>query len=63
MRKDSGISVGPGFYVAEDLHSSRRFGDTIIQIEVNEGIKYIDLTNREILKKNLKDKGIDVKNV
>ena len=62
MRKDSNIQAGPGLYVAEDLHSSSNFGETIIQIEANKGVKYIDLTDQEILKK-LRDKGVNVQDI
>ena len=62
MNMQSGIIAGPGLYVSEDLHSSSRFGDTIIQVEMDEGIKYIDLTDQETLSK-LKQNGISADDI
>ena len=62
MRKDVGVLAGAGLYVAEDMHSSRTFGDTIIQVEVKEGMKYIDLTDVGTVSKLL-NKGISEKDV
>ena len=49
MKKKRGIAAGPGLYIAEDLHSSSDFGTHIIQVEIDKGTKYIDLTDPETM--------------
>ena len=56
------MMAGPGLYAADDLHSSKMFGDTIMQIEVGTKMKYIDLTDSDTLKK-LEKKGITERDV
>ena len=51
MKKKDGIYAGPGLYIAEDLHSSQHFGTHIIQVEIDRGTKYIDLTDPKTLEK------------
>ena len=62
LNMEGGVLAGPGLYVAEDLHSSKRFGKTIMQVEADEGMNYVDLTDRETLRK-LRQEGITIKDV
>ena len=45
----NGIS-GAGLYIAEDITSSSRFGNTLIQVEVEPGYKFLDLSDPHINK-------------
>ena len=47
--KHDGIS-GAGLYIAEDITSSSRFGNTLIQVEVEPGYKFLDLADPHINK-------------
>ena len=54
--KHTGAS-GAGVYVAENISSSSEFGDTIIQVEIEPGYKFLDLTDSDI-RNQLRKKGI-----
>ena len=46
-----------GLYATGSVHSSREFGDTLIQVEVEPGYKYLNLGDPSVRRK-LKEKGI-----
>lgn len=46
--QDATVAAGEGFYVAEDLASSSRYGASLIQVELEPGYKYLDLTDPDI---------------
>ena len=50
-------ALGGGLYVAEDMASSSTFGDTIMQVEIEPGYKFLDLMDPNIQEK-LREKGI-----
>ena len=54
--------TGSGIYVSVDLHSFAMFGETLIQVEVEPGYKYLDISNETVLKK-LREKGISFKDL
>ena len=49
--------LGGGVYIAEDMASSSPFGDTLMQVEIEPGYKFLNLTDPKIQKK-LREKGI-----
>ena len=54
--------AGTGIYVAEDIASSSQFGDTLMKVEVEKGVPYIDLLDSETLS-TLKAQGITKQDV
>ena len=62
MKHTEGTAQGAGFYVAEDLSSSSRFGETLIQVEIEPGYKFLDLTDPNI-QKQLQMTGITNKDI
>ena len=60
--KDSESWAGPGIYVADDIVSSADFGPSIIQVEVEPGVKYLNLQDEEI-QKQLKSMGLSNEDV
>ena len=62
MEHTGGDVLGAGLYIAEDISSSSRFGGTLIQVEIEPGYKFLDLSNPKIQKK-LQKKGIDREDV
>ena len=50
--------AGSGIYVSMDIFSSSNFGETLIQVEVPPGYKFLHSYDNEVIKK-LKEKGID----
>ena len=51
--------AGAGFYVAEEMTSSSYYGTTIIEVEVEAGYKFLNLSDPKIIKA-LKTKGITI---
>ena len=56
-RADLSAVAGAGLYVAEDTASSSRYGPVLIQVEVEETAKYLNLLDEGIIKQ-LEEKGI-----
>ncbi|MDE0092446.1 MAG: hypothetical protein OXN83_04070 [Oligoflexia bacterium] len=61
MRKNDPWA-GAGIYVAEDISSSSQFGNTLIQVELEPGYKYLDLLDEKVVKK-LEAKGLSIEDV
>ena len=47
MGRDSTEAAGNGLYVSGNPHSSRSYGDSLIQVEIAKGTRYIDLADPE----------------
>ena len=60
--RSKGTRAGEGIYVSVDLHSSAILGDTLVQVEVDPGYKYLDLADKRVLEK-LRAKGISYKDI
>ena len=59
---DSMNNSGAGLYVAEDMIGTSNYGSTIIQVEVKQGYKFLDLSSK-IVRWKLKAKGISFEDV
>ena len=55
-------AMGKGVYVAQDPVSSKDFGETLIEVEIKQGQKFLDITNPDIMRQ-LTAKGITVQNL
>ena len=59
MGLTEGVSAGPGLYVSESMTSSTFFGPVLLQVELEPGHKFLDLTDPKIIdqlsKQNIRD--------
>ena len=51
-------AAGSGMYISGNIYSSQNYGDTLIEVEIKSGTRYLDLTDPETLK-TLRTQGID----
>ena len=61
FRGQTGVAGG-GLYMAQGPVSSSSFGNTLIQVEVEPGVKYLDLENYDT-REELRKKGVSVDDV
>ena len=58
----AGGFAGQGVYISEKANLSEHFGDTLIQVEVEPGYKFLDVSDESIVR-TLKAKGISLEDV
>ena len=56
------IYAGPGMYISEEAYLSQGYGDTLIQVEVEPGYKFLDVSDESIVR-TLNAKGISLEDV
>ena len=54
--------MGKGVYIADNPYSSLNYGDTLIEVKIAKGHKFLDITNPDIMNQ-LKEQGITVQNL
>ena len=54
--------MGKGVYIADNPYSSLNYGDTLIQVNIAKGQKFLDITNPDIMRQ-LEAKGITMQNL
>ena len=59
---DSRNNSGAGLYVAEDMITTSNYGPIIVQVEVEPGYRFLDLSDKTVIRK-LKEKGVSLEDV